>query len=433
MNKYLSGFGNEFSSEAVPGALPQGQNNPQKAPLGLYTEQLSGTSFTKPRDRNRRSWLYRIYPSVLHEPFRKIEFKQFKTWPYAECLSTPNQLRWNPLPYSKNKVDFMEGMITYAGNGNACEQKGVAIHLYTANKSMTDTFYYNADGDFLIVPEVGALLIKTEFGFLDVKPGEIVIIQRGMKFQVELVEKKARGYVLENYGQPFRLPELGPIGANGLAAPRDFLTPVAHTQEKTGHFKLICKFGGQFWESKTNHSPLDVVAWHGNYVPYKYDLKKFNTINTVSFDHCDPSIFTVLTSPSLEVGVANIDFVIFPERWSVAHNTFRPPYYHRNIMSEFMGLIYGKYDAKEKGFLPGGASLHNCMSPHGPDAETFEKASDIKLKPEYISDTLAFMFESSNVFQLTLQALSTPLLQKDYYKCWKGLKKNFVGSPPKLA
>ena len=429
MSNYLSGFSNEFSSETTPHALPQGQNSPQKVPHGLYAEQLSGTSFTKPRNQNRRSWLYRIRPSVLHEPFRKIEFKRFQSWPSHSSISNPNQLRWNPLTYPQEKTGFFEGMVTYAGNGNVCEQNGVAIHLYAANQSVTNTFYYNADGDFLIVPETGALLIKTEFGLLDIKPGEIAVIQRGMKFQVELLEKKARGYVLENYGQHFQLPELGPIGANGLANPRDFLTPVAHYEEKEGDFKLICKFQGQFWKSNIKHSPLDVVGWHGNYVPYKYDLKKFNTINTVSFDHCDPSIFTVLTSPSFEPGVANVDFVIFPERWSVAENTLRPPYYHRNIMSEFMGLIYGKYDAKEKGFLPGGASLHNCMSPHGPDSKTFEKASHIKLKPEYIADTLAFMFESSHVFQLTPWALSTPLLQKDYHKCWKGLKKNFKIQP----
>ena len=429
MYRYLSGFGNEFISEALRGALPQGQNNPQKTPYGLYAEQLSGTSFTKPRSHNRRTWLYRIRPSVLHEPFKKIELKQFQSWPNVKARSTPNQLRWKSLPLPKEKIDFMEGMITYVGNGSVPEQKGVAIHLYAANKSMTDRFFYNADGDFLIVPEKGALLIKTELGHLDIKPGEIAVLQRGMKFQVELLEKKARGYVLENYGEHFRLPELGPIGANGLANPRDFLSPQAQYEEKEGDFKLICKFQGQFWKASMRHSPLDVVAWHGNYVPYKYDLRKFNTINTVSFDHCDPSIFTVLTSPSLEPGVANVDFVIFPERWTVSENTFRPPYYHRNIMSEFMGLIYGKYDAKEKGFLPGGASLHNCMSPHGPDVETFEKASDTKLKPEYISDTLAFMFESSNVFQLTPWAFNTPLLQKNYYKCWKGLKKEFQKNP----
>ena len=172
---------------------------------------------------------------------------------------------------------------------------------------------------------------------------------------------------------------------------------------------------------------IDVVGWHGNYAPYKYDLTRFNTMNTVSFDHPDPSIFTVLTSPSAKPGTANVDFVIFPPRWMVGEDTFRPPYFHRNVMSEYMGLINGVYDAKPAGgFEPGGGSLHNCMTPHGPETEAFNAASNAKLKPEYLGSTLAFMFESSLVYSPTRHGLETPALQKNYLNCWRGMKRGKV-------
>lgn len=422
---YQSGFGNEFATEAVAGALPVGRNSPQQAAYGLYAEQLSGTPFTAPRGENRRTWCYRILPSVVHEPFRQIAGGLLRSTPFDEVPTTPSQLRWNPVPFPAEPTDFVDGLVTMAGNGDASMHSGVAIHLYVATKSMTDRFFYDADGELLIVPQQGRLTIFTELGVIDAAPGEIVVIPRGIKFRVELPDSSARGYICENYGATFRLPDLGPIGANGLANPRDFLTPVAAYEEREGSFEMVAKFCGNLWSAPINHSPLDVVAWHGNYAPYKYDLTRFNTINTVSFDHPDPSIFTVLTAPSEIRGTANCDFVIFPPRWMVAENTFRPPWFHRNFMNEFMGLIYGEYDAKAEGFLPGGCSLHNCMSGHGPDAATFEKASSADLRPQYISDTLAFMFETRFVCKPTRFAMEAETRQPDYYECWQGLKRNF--------
>jgi homogentisate 1,2-dioxygenase len=427
--RYQSGFGSELATEALPGALPQGQNSPQKVPYGLYAEQFSGTAFTAPRHTNRRSWLYRLRPAVAHGKFRLLEAGLLMSAPFEEVATPPTQLRWDPLPLPAAPVDFVEGLATMAGNGDTAMQVGIGIHIYACNRSMHGRYFYDADGELLVVPQQGALRLATELGRLDVKPGEIALIPRGLRFQVELEDGAARGYVCENYGAHFRLPELGPIGANGLANARDFLAPVATFEDREGDFELVAKFAGGLWSAPIDHSPLDVVAWHGNHAPYKYDLARFNSVNTVSFDHPDPSIFTVLTSPSDTPGTANVDFVIFPPRWMVAEHTFRPPWFHRNVMSEFMGLIHGAYDAKAEGFAPGGASLHNCMSGHGPDAATFDKASKVALAPHKIEDTLAFMFESRYVIRPTRFALETPELQKDYLDCWQGLTKHFTGKP----
>jgi homogentisate 1,2-dioxygenase len=422
---YQSGFGNEFATEAVPGALPVGQNSPQKVTHGLYAEQLSGTPFTMPRAENRRTWCYRIRPSVAHKPYRRIDNRLMRSTPFDEVPTTPTQLRWSPLPIPTEETDFIDGIVTIAGNGDSSMHSGVAIHLYACNRSMEERFFYNADGEMLIVPQQGMLVVRTEMGVMDVSPGEICVIQRGIKFRVEIPEGSARGYICENYGTGFRLPDLGPIGANGLANPRDFLTPVAAFEEREGDFEVVAKFMGNMWSASIDHSPLNVVAWHGNYAPYKYDLSTFQTINTVSFDHPDPSIFTVLTAPSEIPGTANCDFVIFPPRWMVAEHTFRPPWFHRNFMNEFMGLITGEYDAKAEGFLPGGASLHNCMSGHGPDAVTFERMSNAELKPHYIDGTMAFMFETRFVARPTRFAMESDLRQEDYYEVWQDLKGNF--------
>lgn len=427
---YLTGFGNHFESEALPNSLPVGQNSPQKAAHGLYTEQLSGSAFTAARHENQRSWLYRIRPSVVQGEFKPIDSGLLRSKPFNEVPPTPNQLRWDPLPMLKEPTDFVSGLATIAGNGGFASFKGCAVHIYRANRDMEGTYFYNSDGEFLFVPENGALLLRTEFGDMQVRPGEIAVIPRGVRYCVDLIDGTARGYLLENYGSPLRLPNLGVIGANGLANPRDFLTPTARFEKLEGNFRLITKFQGELFAADFDHSPLDVVAWHGNYVPYKYDLSLFNVINTVSFDHSDPSIFTVLTSPSEMPGTANIDFVIFPPRWTVAEHTFRPPYFHRNIMNEFMGLIYGSYDAKEEGFVPGGFSLHNCMSAHGPDAATYDRAANAQLEPKYIGDTLAFMFESSLVFRPTEFAMQTPARQSDYLNCWRGLKAEFQPPQP---
>lgn len=423
-NKYLAGFGNHFASEARPGALPLNQNSPQKAPLGLYAEQLSGSAFTAPRTHNLYTWLYRIRPSVMHKAFKPLKELTQKTFLPPKHIN-PNQMRWNAL--TEMTGHFVEGLRSVCGNGSSQEQSGIHIHLYSFSQAMGHRYMLNADGDFLFVPQQGSIQVKTEIGVLEAEPGEIILVPRGMKFQVNpLSAMNCKGYVGENFGNPFRLPDLGPIGANGLANGRHFLCPVAAFEDQEGTFELIGKFNGELWSAEMGHNPLDVVAWHGNYVPYKYDLRKFNTINTVSFDHPDPSIFTVLTSSSETPGTANVDFVIFPPRWMVAENTFRPPYFHRNCMSEYMGLIYGEYDAKTAGgFMPGGGSLHNFFSAHGPDAETFEKASAADLKPIKIDNTMAFMFETRTPYKVTDFAMQKGFIQEDYQECWQGFKKHF--------
>lgn len=427
---YLSGFANEFATEALPGALPHGRNSPQRAPYGLYAEQLSGTAFTAPRGHNRRSWLYRIRPAAVHRPFEPFAGPQRLVSEFADSADVPptppNQLRWNPLPMPVEQTDFVEGWVTMAGNGSAAAMSGCAIHLYAANRSMQDRFFYSADGELLIVPQAGRLHIATEMGRLDVEPFEIAVIPRGVRFTVALPDGEARGYLCENFGAQLRLPDLGPIGSNGLANPRDFLTPQAAYEDREGAFELIAKLNGRLWRADIGHSPLDVVAWHGNYAPYKYDLRLFNTIGSISYDHPDPSIFLVLQSQSDTPGVDAIDFVIFPPRWLAAEDTFRPPWFHRNVASEFMGLVHGAYDAKAEGFVPGGASLHNCMSGHGPDADTFEKASaSDTTRPHKVDDTMAFMFETRTLIRPTRFALDTAQLQADYFQCWQGIKKHF--------
>ncbi|MGY8999405.1 MAG: homogentisate 1,2-dioxygenase [Rhodospirillales bacterium] len=424
---YQTGFGNEFATEALMGALPKRGNSPQKAPHGLYAELLSGTAFTVPRETNRRSWLYRIRPSVVHQPFVQIDNGLVRGAPFDNQVVTPNQLRWNALPMPEQPTDFVDGMVTMMGGGDAATRTGLAVHLYTANCSMKDRFFYNADGEMLFVPQQGRLMLHTEMGVIDIMPTEIAVIPRGMKFRVEVLDGPSRGYICENYGAALRLPSLGPIGSNGLANPRDFSTPTASFEDREGDFILTCKMDGNLWSAKIGHSPLDVVAWHGNYAPYKYDLANFNVIGSVSFDHPDPSIYTVLTSPSNSAGTANVDFVIFPPRWIVAENTYRPPWYHRNVMSEFMGLIHGQYDGRKEGFVPGGSSLHNSMSPHGNDAEVYEAASTSELAPHYIKDTMAFMFETCMIYKPTKFAMETELMQQDYSNCWQGLQKHFPG------
>ena len=419
---YQSGFGNEFASEALPGALPVGQNSPQKAPYGLYAELLSGTAFTMSRHEQRRTWLYRIRPSALHPAFERLE-RQLAGGPLGAV--TPNRLRWSPLDMPGEPTDFIDGWVTMAANSAGEKPAGISIHIYRGNRSMERVFF-NADGELLLVPQLGRLRLVTELGVLEVEPLEIAVIPRGMKFRVELPDGEARGYIAENHGAPLRIPDLGPIGSNGLANPRDFLAPVAHYEEYEGPVPLVQKFLGELWGCELQHSPLDVVAWHGNHVPYKYDLRRFNTIGTVSIDHPDPSIFTVLTSPTSVPGMANIDFVIFPPRWMVAEKTFRPPWFHRNLMNEFMGLIKGEYDAKAEGFLPGGASLHGCMSAHGPDAETCAKAIAADLAPNKIDNTMAFMFETGQVLRPTRHALDCPQLQNDYDSCWATLPSTFT-------
>ncbi len=420
---YLSGFGNSHATEAVPGALPVGCNSPQNVAFGLYAEQLSGSAFTAPRSENRRSWLYRLRPSAAHPPFVPHPSGALRSGPFDETPASPNRLRWDPQPMPSAPTDFVAGLFTLGGNGSPAVGLGIGVHLYAANCSMQDRVFFNADGELLIAPQAGRLRLVTELGVLAVKPTEIAVIPRGVRFRVELEDAEARGYVCENYGAPFRLPELGPIGSNGLAQSRDFLTPVAAFEDVERPTEVIQKYQGRLWRTEMDHSPLDVVAWHGTLAPYKYDLTRFNTIGTVSFDHPDPSIFTVLTSPSEIAGTANCDFVIFPPRWMVAENTFRPPWFHRNVMSEMMGLVHGAYDAKAEGSVPGGASLHNSMTAHGPDRATYAAAIGAELAPHKLQDTLAIMFETRWVIIPTRAAMESDALQSGYDACWSDFTK----------
>ncbi len=419
--RYMSGFGGHFETEAVEGALPKGRNSPQRPAFGLYAEQLSGSAFTAPRHENRRSWLYRLRPSADHRPFVRYQgAKLFAPGTVQEPLA-PNRLRWDPPADLPEGADFVDGMVTMLANRDPSDLEGVAVHLYRAQKSMENRVFVDSDGELLIIPQEGAIEVQTELGRIEAGPGDVALVPRGIKFRVNLLSGEARGYVAENHGLPFRLPDLGPIGSNGLANPRDFEVPVASFEDRDEPTEIIQKSLGSLWTTTLDHSPLDVVGWHGNYAPWRYDLDRFNTMGTVSFDHPDPSIFTVLTSPSNVPGRANADFVIFPPRWMVAEDTFRPPWFHRNVMSEAMGLIHGAYDAKADGFAPGGLSLHNLMSGHGPDVESWKKASEADLKPAKIDNTLAFMIETCWPYRPTRFALDRS--QPDYDEAWAGFPK----------
>ncbi len=420
---YMPGFGNHFATEAAAGALPVGRNSPQKPPFGLYAEQLSGTAFTAPRHENRRSWLYRMRPSAEHPPYRPYEGAPLFTAAALAAPLAPNRLRWNPLDLPEEPTDLVDGMATMAANGGPEALSGCAVHIYRATADMRNPCFFNADGEMLFLPEHGRLALFTEMGRIEVAPGEAGLIPRGVRFRAQLPDGAAPGYVAENHGALFRLPELGPIGSNGLANPRDFEAPVAQYEDAEGEVELVQKYLGRLWTTTLDHSPLDVVAWHGNLAPWRYDLGRFNTIGTVSFDHPDPSIFTVLTSPSETPGRANADFVIFPPRWMVAEDTFRPPWFHRNAMSECMGLLCGAYDAKAEGFTPGGLSLHNLMSGHGPDVASWKAASEAELKPHRIEGTIAFMVESCWPFRPSDFAIGSDALQRDYDAAWGGFPK----------
>ena len=428
---YLSGFGNQHASEAIAGALPVGRNSPQQVALGLYAELLSGTAFTAPRASNLRAWLYRRRPSVQAGAYTPLPHAWLKSGARGGVTAPPDPMRWAPTPIPDAKaepLDFIDGLRTMVVNGDEQAQVGIAAHLVLANRPMARRAFVNADGEMLIVPQQGRLRITTELGVLEVAPGQIALVPRGMAFKVALPDGTARAYVCENYGAAFHLPELGPIGSNGLANARDFEAPVAAYEGDDGPYELVKKFGGALWRADAASTPFNVVAWHGNLVPYRYDTARFMTIGSISFDHPDPSIFTVLTSPSDTPGTANCDFVIFPPRWLVAEDTFRPPWYHRNVMSEFMGLVHGQYDAKPEGFKPGGASLHNSMVPHGPDTEAFDKATSAPLAPHKLDDTLAFMFESRRRFLPTEFALRGGALDARYADCWAGLQDRFTAA-----
>jgi len=424
--EYMTGFGNTFETEALPGALPRGRNSPQRCNYGLYAEQLSGTAFTAPQATNARSWLYRILPSVKHaRDFRPESPRLLRTAPCRESQLPIGAHRWQATPMPGQPTDFIAGITTITTAGDSDLRAGMAAHIYACNRSMRDDYFFNADGEYLVVPQQGGLRFDTEFGALAVGPGDIAVIPRGVVFRAALLESQARGFICENYGARFALPERGPVGANGLANARDFCYPVAAFEDRAIDGKLRAKWGGDVFVCDLERSPLDVVAWHGDYAPCKYDLRAFSPLGAVAFDHPDPSIFTVLTSPSPAPGVANVDFVIFPERWQVAEDTFRPPWFHRNCMSEFMGLLAGAYDAKPQGMQPGAFTLHNAMLAHGPDADAFAAATNAELKPVKLENTLAFMFESCLPQRITKHAAESPEREVDYADCWRPLVKHF--------
>ena len=426
----LSGFGNHHETEAVAGALPRGRNSPQRPPHGLYTEQLSGTAFTAPRAGNRRTWTYRRRPSVRHLlGLRSVDHPGWLTAPHRGTDAPMAPMRWDPWPVPDRPVHFLDSLTTIATNGDAHLDLGLGVHLYAATAPMEHVALLCTDGEVVIVPELGTMRVTTELGVLVAGPGEVVGVPRGLCFRVDPVGGPIRGWVAENHGQPLRLPERGPIGANGLAAERDFLHPVAAFDEDDPPTTVHVRAAGRSWETDLDHSPFDVVAWHGNLVPWSYDLRRFNTIGSISYDHPDPSIFTVLTSPSDTPGIANLDLVVFPDRWLVAEDTFRPPWFHRNTMSELMGLIEGVYDAKPQGFVPGGTSLHNQFLPHGPSADAHRAATESDLAPQKLAGTLAFMFESRYRFLVTEHALAHPGLQADYERTWDGIDDQFDAQP----
>ncbi|KAI9822498.1 MAG: hypothetical protein M1827_000217 [Pycnora praestabilis] len=430
--EYQSGFGNTFESEAVPGTLPQGQNSPRNVRFGLYAEQMTASAFVAPRHLNRKAWLYRARPAVAHQGFDDLpdnEDTESNFMPINPRVHLcAQQLAWLPFDIpSGDDINFVEGIKTIAGSGEPTLREGIATHMYMANKSMNKQTYTNSDGDYLICPQQGSLDIQTEFGPLFVQPGEIVVLQRGQRFSVKLPDGPSRGYILEIWGSNFELPELGPLGANGLANARDFLHPTAK-YEVTKHdsWQCIYKLGGKYFKSKQEHSPFDVVAWHGNYVPYKYDLTKFVNVGSISVDHIDPSIFCVLTARSRDPAAPLADFLIFSPRWDVASHTYRPPYYHRNVASEFMGLLYGGYGGRSDEFAPGGASYECGMVPHGVAYEEFKEATaEAPPEMQISKGAVAVMFESSRPFTITDYAWNSSKKHEHDPKMWDDLVDNF--------
>ena len=421
--EYQSGLGNELQTESIPGALPIGQNSPQRPPLGLVSELVSGTTFSAPRSLNRRSYLFRIRPSVLRGRFERRANGPFLTPPFG-VEPSPNHYCWHPFQRLEPGKDFVDGVATLMGNGSPGEQAGMAIHVYAATKSMNDRIFSNADGEMLIVPHVGDIRVCTEYGILELGLGDLAVIPRGTKFRVELVGDRATGFVCENFGLPLRLPELGLIGSNGLANVADFEIPVAAFEERSASIELVHKLAGNLWSARMDHSPLDVVAWRGTLYPYKYDLRRFVGLGTVTIDHPDPSIFSVLTSPSDSVLGPNFDVMALTPRWIVAERSFRPPGYHRNCVAEFIALLQGAY----AGLPPGSTTLTNPWTEHGPETETLAVAREMALAPVKVDDMLLVLIESRFPVQVTDFAETASEMVRDYTDRWKGFEPYFEGA-----
>ncbi|GJE85537.1 homogentisate 1,2-dioxygenase [Phanerochaete sordida] len=429
--RYQVGFGNWFTSEALPNVLPSGQNMPQKNKYDLYTEGMNGCPFTAPRAQNQHNWLYRIRPSVAHQGITKSA----KQNPYLVAefsLNDPKQsvsperVAWRPDSVPANeRVTFVHGIKSMAGNGSPLLREGVVLHTYACNASMERQAFVNSDGDFLLVPVAGRLDIQTELGRMMVFPGEVAVVQRGLKWKVSVPDGKAMGYIQEIFGMHYELPELGPLGASGLANPRDFEHPVAHFDVDQSDWEVLYKLGGQLWSCAQDHTPFDVVAWHGNYVPYKYDLDAFISCGSLSRDHMDPSVWTVLTARSKTPGVALADVIFAGERWDVAEKTFRPPYFHRNTATEIIGLISGDFGF-ERDFAPGALSLETGFGAHGMESDAYDAASDMELKPtKILQGTRMVLFETSMLMCLTEHALKTSR-RKESEGGHKGLEAKFL-------
>ncbi|WP_052730553.1 homogentisate 1,2-dioxygenase [Sphingomonas sp. SRS2] len=422
--EYQKGFGNEFASEALAGALPVGQNSPQKSPLGLFSELVSGTAFSAPRSLNRRSYLFRIRPSVSQGVFGPLDNRNFLT-PPLDIEPYPGPLRWAPFAMPEAPTDFIQGILTICGNGSPKDHVGMAVHSFAANRSMDARAFSNADAECLILPQIGGLRLVTEIGILHVRPGEVALVPKGMKFRVDLLDGPIRGFLCENYGHPFVLPDLGLIGSHGLANAIDFEVPVAAYEDKEGPVELVHKLAGSLWSAELDHSPFDVVAWRGNWTPSKFDMRRFMVMGALNFDHPDPSIFCALSSPSSSVSGGNLDFMVLPPRWMVAEHTFRPPGFHRNCVAEFLSVIQGSHEARSSSFPPGSVSVHNSWTPHGPDFATYEAAREADLAPVKIEDALVFMFETRFPLEVASQALEGKNRQREGHRGWEGFRKRF--------
>ncbi|KAH9874017.1 hypothetical protein IAQ61_004645 [Plenodomus lingam] len=436
---YQAGWGNRHQSEVIPGTLPVAQNNPQEVRFGLYTEGITYSAFAAPRAHNYSTYMYRCRPAAAHNGYVPFESKSniqncfLSLNPKVATL--PEQAEWRPFPLPKEeeKIDFANGLHTLAGSGDPNIREGLALYVYMINSSMERRAFCNADGDFLICAQLGTLDIVTEMGKIFLQPGEICVIQRGIRFCMNLAPdtKVARGYITEVWGSMWELPDLGPLGGHGLANPRDFLYPVAAIDDNLHvDWQIVNKINGELVAIQQDHSPFDLVAWHGNVVPYKYDLTKFSSQNSTSIDHTDPSIFTVLTAKSRDPLTPLADFLWFGPRWDVATNTFRLPYFHRNSASEFLACLYGQGLGRSDDFQPGGGSFEGGHTPHGGFHEGYQHGMRIhESQPEKIlTEQLTIMIESSRLFLWTEWARKGCGVIDEHgtnYKVWEALPDRF--------
>jgi len=422
-----TGFGNVHQSEDLPDALPRDQNSPRRVAYGLYAEQVNGSGFVAPRHENRRSWLYRVRPSADQSPAVALP-QGFLAGDFLAEPPEPNLAGWAPLPLPTVATDFVDGLATLGGAGSARLRRGYAVHVYAANRGMEDRCFGNADGDLLILPEQGALTLLTELGPLEVAPGQVALVPRGIRFSVLVSVGGARGYVAESFGRPFGLPDRGPVGANGLADARHFRAPSAWHEDRVSlGYRVTAKLAGRLFESTQDHSPFDVAAWQGNHVPTVYDLDAFSPVGNARFDHGDPSIHTVLSAPMDEQGAHTLDLVAFVARWDVTEHTFRPPYFHRNVTTELNGIVR---DAVVPGspFVPGCFFLTPSLVPHGVVAASVERhlAEAAAESPRRSSESsLWFQFETALPFVPTPWARDAAHRIADWPLVWGAYRKHF--------